>query len=129
MEGNEKCLPGADGVAGGGGPDCPCRVDKGFRQKAKTKVNRSFPAKIRKKRGRRPKKAPAPEGGGGGSQILDRAASSATRVKSLWSWRMEAGTRGVTGPKKASRTMPALLSPETTITTRSACMMSQMPMV
>ena len=63
------------------------------------------------------------------AQSLDRAASSATREKSLWSWRMEAGTWGVTGPVKASYTIPALLSPETTMTTRSACMMSQMPMV
>ena len=36
-------------------------------------------------------------------QMRERASSSATRVKSPWSWRMEAGTCGVTGPKKASR--------------------------
>ena len=61
--------------------------------------------------------------------MSERAASSATRVKSGWSCRIEAGTAGVTGPVKASRTIAALPAPETTISTRFACMMSRMPIV
>ena len=62
-------------------------------------------------------------------QMRERASSSATRVKSPWSWRMEAGTWGVTGPKKASRMAWALAAPLATIRTFRACMMSRTPMV
>ena len=54
----------------------------------------------------------------------DRASSSATRVKSGWNWRMEAGIWGVMGPKKAAFTASALAFPEATISTRLACMIS-----
>lgn len=49
--------------------------------------------------------------------IFDNAASSATRVKSGWSCKIDAGTCGVTGPRNASRTMSAFASPDTIMTT------------
>ena len=123
IPGAARCRRG--GVSVGGGQ----RLSTKSETKSEPPVSTPTPTK----KGPAQSLAPARKGGRvkrwEGAQIWDRAASSATRVKSLWSWRMEAGTWGVTGPKKASFTMPALLSPETTITTRSACMMSQMPMV
>ena len=62
-------------------------------------------------------------------QILERAASSPTRITSLCICRIEAGTSGVTGPKKALRTMSALSSPLTTTRIFLACMIVLIPMV
>ena len=59
----------------------------------------------------------------------ERAASSAMRTKSRWSWRMEAGTSGVMGPETVLATASALSSPQATSTTRRAIMMPPMPMV
>ena len=74
-------------------------------------------------------KTPAPAGQGCGDQISLRASSSPTRMKSGCICRMEAGTSGVTGPKKAFFTMAALSLPLATSSTLRACMMVLMPMV
>jgi len=58
-----------------------------------------------------------------------RAASSATRVKSGCICRMEAGTSGVTGPKKDYLMISALSLPEAISRTLRAFMMVPTPMV
>jgi hypothetical protein len=58
---------------------------------------------------------------------LLRAASSAMTMTSGWSWRMEAGTREVTGPKQASRMASALSSPLAASRIFRDCMMACIP--
>ncbi len=57
------------------------------------------------------------------------ASLSTTTVTFGWKCRMEAGTSGVTGPKKARRTISALSEPLATTRISSAAMMVPMPMV
>ena len=58
-----------------------------------------------------------------------RASSSATRVQSGCSCRMEPGHSGVTGPDTTALTAFALARPLATTSTLRACMMVLMPMV
>ena len=58
-----------------------------------------------------------------------RASSSATRVQSGCSCRMEPGHSGVTGPDTTALTAFALAKPLATTSTLRACMMVLMPMV
>ncbi len=57
------------------------------------------------------------------------ASLSTTTVTFGWNCRMEAGTSGVTGPKKARRTISALSEPLATTRISLAAMMVPMPMV
>lgn len=67
--------------------------------------------------------------GSGSGHTWEAASSSATITQFRCSCRMEAGTRGVTGPRRAWRRISALPFPLTTIRIRRACIMSRMPMV
>ena len=62
-------------------------------------------------------------------QIRLAASASRTMVQSGCICRMEAGTSGVTGPKKARLMISALPAPLATSSTLRACMMVLMPMV
>ena len=61
--------------------------------------------------------------------IFDRAALSPMMTTSLWNWRIDAGTSGVTGPKNAFATMSAFASPFTTRRIFFARMIVPMPIV
>ena len=61
--------------------------------------------------------------------IYGNASSSTTKVTSLWNCRMDAGTSGVTGPKKAFFTASALSFPEAISRIFFAFRMLPMPMV